>query len=137
MKTLVVEDDFVSRRLLQRFLQSYGEVDIAVNGTEALAAFEMAIDDGAPYDLVCLDILLPRPDGIEVLKKIRAIEKEHALSDGCKVVMTSALNDAKNIMGSFWKGAEAYLVKPIGRSALVRELENLKLIPEANTDNAG
>jgi two-component system chemotaxis response regulator CheY len=42
MRTLIVEDDFTSRLLLQSFLSEYGECHIAVNGREAVAAFRTA-----------------------------------------------------------------------------------------------
>jgi DNA-binding response OmpR family regulator len=54
MKILIVEDDFLTRHLLQSFLTPYGSFDITVNGLEAIKAFEMALDEKAPYDLICL-----------------------------------------------------------------------------------
>ena len=52
MKTLIVEDDFTSRLLLQTFLSRYGECHLAVNGKEAVEAFRMALDNGSPYNLI-------------------------------------------------------------------------------------
>lgn len=52
MKTLIVEDDFTSRLLLNEILKGYGAVDVAVNGKEAIAAVASAMDGGNPYDLV-------------------------------------------------------------------------------------
>ena len=45
MKTLIVEDDFIARRLLKEILSSIGECDIAIDGEEAVQAFRMALDD--------------------------------------------------------------------------------------------
>ena len=50
MKTLIVEDDFTSRRLLQRFLAPFSDCDVAVNGKEAVEAFRLALEAGQPYD---------------------------------------------------------------------------------------
>lgn len=58
MKSLIVEDDFTSRLLMQKFLAPYGESHVAVNGKEAVAAFKNAISLGEPYHLVCLDIMI-------------------------------------------------------------------------------
>ena len=70
MKVLIAEDDFISRKLLNTLLAPFGEVDIAANGKEAFTAVKMAIENNHPYDLICLDILMPELDGIMALKKI-------------------------------------------------------------------
>jgi two-component system chemotaxis response regulator CheY len=79
MKILIAEDDFVSRKLVNTLLASIGEVDIAANGTEALTAVKMSIENNQPYDLICLDILMPGFDGIVALKKIRQLEAQKGL----------------------------------------------------------
>ena len=80
MKYLIVEDDFAARRLLQRYLSNYGDCDIAVDGNEAVEAFRQAVDEKEPYDLICLDIMMPNMDGHEALKVIRQIESEHGIT---------------------------------------------------------
>ena len=92
MKILIVEDDFISRKLMQKFLDPYGETDVAVNGEEALDAFQMAWKEDSPYDLICLDIMMPQKDGQEVLRTIRAIETGKGLEGekSAKILMTTA-----------------------------------------------
>ncbi len=63
MRTLIVEDDFTSRLLLQSFLSRYGDCHIAVNGLEAVAAFRAAKEKGENYNLICMDIMMPEMDG--------------------------------------------------------------------------
>jgi two-component system chemotaxis response regulator CheY len=130
MKYLIVEDDFAARRLLKRYLSGYGDCDVAVNGNEAIEAFRQAMDEKEPYDLICLDIMMPNMDGRDALKAIRQIEREHGIYglDGAKVIMTTALGDSKNVMGSFREGCEAYIVKPVEKDKLLEEMENLGLI---------
>jgi len=130
MKYLIVEDDFAARRLLQRYLSGYGECDVAVDGNEAVEAFRQAQDENEPYDLICLDIMMPAMDGRDALKAIRQIEREHGILglDGVKVIMTTALGDSKNVIGSFREGCEAYIVKPIRKDKLLEEMEKLGLI---------
>ncbi len=130
MKTLIVEDDFSSRLLLQGILQPYGECHIAVNGREAVTAFETALDGKAPYDLVCLDIMMPEMDGQETLRRIRKLEEGAGIlmSDGVRVIMTTALDDKKNIMNAFRDQCDAYLVKPIDTRKLIEHLKSMQLI---------
>ncbi|GAF79962.1 unnamed protein product [marine sediment metagenome] len=63
MRGLIVDDEFVSRKKAQRIMSQYGECDIATNGTETLEAFRLAHDEGRPYDLITMDILIPDMDG--------------------------------------------------------------------------
>lgn len=130
MKILVVEDDFASRTVMQKIASKYGACDVAVNGAEALLAFESAYSQGEPYALVLLDIMMPGMDGHEVLAKIRAFEEEWGVTglDGVKVIMVTALGDFENIMKGFRGQCEAYIVKPIQENKLVDHLRDLKLI---------
>ncbi len=131
MKVLIVEDDFTSRKLMQTILSPHGECDIAVNGREAVDAFKAALDMGQPYDLICMDIMMPEMDGQEALKKIRIIEKEQGLrgNNEVKVVMTTALDDPKNVVEAYYKGgATSYIPKPIDRQLFIHLLRNLGLI---------
>ena len=131
MKILIVEDDSISRSLMQKILTSYGECDIAENGKEGVKAYKSAIDSGVRYDLVCLDILMPEMDGQEALIKIRQIEKEKGIkeSEEAKIIMTTALNDPESIVNAFYKGnATAYIVKPVTREKLNEKLHKLGLI---------
>lgn len=130
MKSLVVDDDFFSRRILQSILAQYGECHIAVDGNEAIYAFKQAIAEESPYAVVCLDIMMPGIDGQEVLKQIREIEaKKNILgNDATKVIMTTALDDSQNIKTAFRDQCEAYLIKPIAKSKLVSILTDFGLI---------
>jgi two-component system, chemotaxis family, chemotaxis protein CheY len=123
MKTLVVEDDFLSRRLLQTILHPYGVCDVAVDGEEALTAFALAWEELKPYDLVCLDIMMPGTDGQETLREIRNREDRMGINadEGVKVIMTTALDDRKNVMAAFRSQCDAYIVKPIERDKVIAE----------------
>jgi two-component system, chemotaxis family, chemotaxis protein CheY len=132
MKALIVEDDFISRTLLQRYLSPISECHVAVNGREAVKAYTAAIEQGAPYDLVCLDIMMPVLSGHAALKEIRAIEQANgvAVTNGVKVIMTTALSDSQSVLEAFREGCEAYVVKPIAKEDLIKQLRKLNLIPE-------
>ena len=131
MRVLIVEDDFVSRKILHNILSAYGECDIAVDGKEAVAAFKMALDDGVHYDLICMDIMMPRMNGQEALIQIRQLETDAGIKDldAVKVIMTTAVDDKKHVTEAFYHGgAASYFVKPINREKFVGELKILGLI---------
>lgn len=127
MKTLIVEDDPASRRLMRAYLEPLGPCDQAADGIEALEAFTRALDSNAPYDLVCLDIMMPGMTGHEVLRTIRHREEEWQTPAPAKVIMTTALKDAGNVMAAFNNQCEAYLVKPIDSDKLFTTIRDLGL----------
>ena len=130
MTTLVVEDDFTSRSLLQRLMSAHGPCDIAVDGKEAVEAFRGAWEEKEPYDLICLDVMMPEMDGHEALKEIRRLEAEkgiHGLG-GVKIVMTTALDDHQNIMEAFSEQCDAYVTKPIRKEKLWNQIKSLGLL---------
>jgi two-component system chemotaxis response regulator CheY len=130
MKILIAEDDFACRKLLQSFLFEYGDCFVATNGLEAVKAVKNALDEGLPYDLICLDIMMPEMDGHEALESIRRIENERGISglDGIKVIVTTALDDSASVIGAFKSGQEAYIVKPFSKRNLLEEMEKLGLV---------
>lgn len=130
MKTLIVEDDFTARLLLQKVLARYGDCHVAVNGKEAVDAFRQAGDGGAGYDLVCMDIQMPEMDGPEAVKQIRAIEKGRGMLSTCgaKIIMTTALDDVKEVVRSFQELCDAYLVKPVDVAQLLSYLRAFRLV---------
>ena len=130
MKTLIVEDDFTSRLLLQEILKHHGPAHVAVDGKEAVEAVSAALESGEPYDLVCIDIMMPEMDGQQALKQIRALEEAKGIlsTDGAKIIMTPALGDMKNVMTAFSGLADSYLVKPIDKAKLLDQVRKFKLI---------
>jgi two-component system chemotaxis response regulator CheY len=75
MRTLIAEDDFTSRLLLQTFLSRYGECHVAINGKEAVAAFRESQKNGTKYNLICMDIMMAEMDGQTAVREIRALEE--------------------------------------------------------------
>jgi two-component system chemotaxis response regulator CheY len=130
MKSLIVEDDFAARRLMQIYLAVFGECSVAINGIEAVNAVRIALEQNDPYDLICLDIMMPHMDGIEALSKIREVEKENGIQglDVAKVIMTTAKSLSKDVLGAFNTGCESYLIKPIKKKNIVAEIEKLGLL---------
>ena len=131
MKTLVVEDDFVSRLVLQKMLMPFGICNIAVNGKEAVEAFTLAHTEGEQYDLICLDIMMPEMDGREALKIIRQKEIELNIlpQNEIKIIMITALDTPKEVIDAYYQGGcTSYLVKPINKEKIINAVKELQLI---------
>lgn len=133
MKTLIVEDDPTSRLLLQTILRGYGECELAADGKEALAALLKAEESKTPFQLVCLDIMMPDIDGKEVLDTLRGMEQASGRPPATwsKVVMTTARDDVSTVSTSFYNLCDRYLVKPIDKAKLLSCLVELKLLDRA------
>lgn len=130
MKILLAEDDFVTRKFMTGFLSKYGECDVTVDGMEAVDAFMMALEDEEPYDLVCLDIMMPVMDGYQALMGIRNLEKERNIpkENQVKIIMATALNDEKNVKMAFELGCSVYSGKPIDQEKFEQVLKKFELI---------
>lgn len=129
MRILIVEDELVARFLLTEILSRYGICSVAVDGNEGVEAVKMALEKNEPYDLICLDIMMPVMDGQDALKGIRSLEKDYGINRDkqSKIIMTTALDDYDNISKSYWEFCDAYLVKPIEKEKLISLLKELKL----------
>lgn len=102
MKLLLVEDEEELSRILVKGLRKKGyAVDAAYDGEEALACYEIN-----EYDLIILDLNLPKVDGLEVLKQIRAQDME------IKILILSARSRIEDRVLGLDLGANDYLIKP-------------------------
>ena len=130
MKILLAEDDFASRKFMDKQLSRYGECDVMVDGEEAVDAFLMALEDDEPYDLACLDVMMPVMDGYQALVGIRNLEKERDIPQekAVKVIMTTALNDESNVKMAFELGCTVYSGKPIDQERFEQAMKKLGLI---------
>ena len=126
-RVLIMEDDPVSGRLMQKYISPCCDCTLVVDGRAAIEAFEQAVLNGEIYHLLVLDIMVPEIHGRDVLKRIREIEREHGIPDSrrSRAIMTTALSDAGNIVESFKSQCDAYLVKPIDRKILIKEIAGL------------
>lgn len=129
MRILIVDDDFAIRKVISIWLRKAGESDMAENGKEAVEFAIKAYEEGRPYDLMCLDIMMPVMNGLDALKNIRKYEKSIGIESGAglKVIMATAASNPKSIMGAFNEQCEAYLVKPIEEEELFATIKKLGL----------
>jgi two-component system chemotaxis response regulator CheY len=127
MRILIVDDDFTSGLVMQKMLARYGKTEVASDGKKAVEIFKQHILKKEPFDLMFLDIMLPEMDGQQVLKIIRDFEVQHSIlgSDGVKIIMTTALDDNKNIMSAFRSQCEGYIVKPVSLTKIRAQMRDL------------
>ncbi len=127
MRILIAEDDPTSARYLEGLMSRLGECAVVADGEEALLAFAKALDDDRPFDLICLDIMMPRMDGQEALQAMRKLELERGIkpSREVKVLMTTALGDVRSVMSAYKGGATAYITKPIVSERLFETIRSL------------
>jgi len=124
MKTLIVEDEFTNRIILQQTLEVYGVVHVAVNGVEAVEAVRAALDAHAPYDLICLDIMMPEMDGYEVCRRL----KENKQTSRIPVIFVTTLDNIEDESKGFQLGCVDYITKPVSHPiALARIKTHLDL----------
>ena len=133
MKILIAEDDFIARKVICKFVQSYGEIEVVENGQEALNLFKANHDTGKPFDLICLDIMMPKLNGHETLLAIREFEERRQIRPNhiCKILMTTALDDSQNILKSFNNHCDGYITKPYSFDKMAEEMTRMaKLIED-------
>src|SRR5215469_13645159 len=121
-RILVVDDNEANLDIAKMRLESQGyEIVTAVDGEDALAK----VREAEP-DLLLLDIMMPRLDGIEVTRRL----KGDAALPFMPVVLITARTDVKDIVSGLDAGADDYLTKPVDHSALLARVRSMLRIKE-------
>lgn len=130
MRCLIADDEYISRRVVSELMRPWAEIEAVASGEEALLASCLAMDSSSPFDLVLLDIEMPGMDGHEALRCLRREEQRRGLSGtkAAAVIMTTVRDDPASVFAAFRDQCEAYLIKPVKRENLERELRQLRLI---------
>lgn len=116
-RILIADDNPNNRDILQARLAAHGyEILTAVDGQEAL---EMARD--AQPDLILLDVTMPKLDGLEVCRRLKADTSLPFMP----VIMVTAKTDSKDIVAGLEAGGDEYLTKPVDHAALVARIKSM------------
>lgn len=127
MKILVIDDNLQVQKLLERIITPFGTVEVAGDGKAGQKIFQEAHQNGMPFDLIFLDIMMPEMDGNELLSYIRTWEhKNISITQKVKIVILSAIGNPKKMLTCFEEGCDYYLVKPIIKSDLIDILDKVK-----------
>jgi DNA-binding response OmpR family regulator len=121
-KILLVEDDPFLIDIYQKKLRDSGfEVEVAKDGEKALETLKEK-----NFDLMLLDIVLPKIDGWKILEELREMKKEKKDLEKMKIVIWSNLGEKEDIKKGLSLGATSYLIKAnFTPSEVVREIEKL------------
>ena len=131
MKILIADDEHPNRVLMDKLLSRYGTCMLTENGEEAVQAVKWSHEDNEPFDLICLDIVMPELSGLDALKEIRDLETKNGF-DGdkeSKILMCTSMNTDEHFTEAFFVGGcTDYITKPITAEALKEKLIEHELI---------
>lgn len=117
---LVVDDNRITTKLLRRYLEANGyDAAEAYDGVECLERVAERMPDA-----IVLDVMMPRLDGYETVKKLR----ESPATDKIPVVIVTALNDVSNQLKAIEAGADDFLSKPIEEKLLIAKVKLLSTV---------
>jgi HD-like signal output (HDOD) protein len=137
MKVLIVDDQLVSRKKVQKIFEGFCTPDAVDCGQAALDAYRKSWEDEAPYQLITLDISMPDMNGMEVLQTIREQETAQGISKDqqVKVLMVTSTSDKDTVVTCIQAGCDDYLVKPLNKEAISAKLEKFGLIVAKETQS--
>src|SRR5687768_12733505 len=121
MHVLIADDEAVSRKLLERYLEKWGhQVTVACDGQEAWTLFQQG-----DYPIVVTDWMMPQMDGVELIRRIRA--SEHA--DYVYTILLTARSHKEDLVEGMEAGADDFVTKPFDRDELrVRLREGERIV---------
>lgn len=112
MRTLFIEDDFITAQSIQKLLQSEGYIcDICDTGEDGLEVGKLY-----EYDLIILDLVLPDMEGFEVMRRLRASNIK------TPILILSGMDDTNNKVKGLCAGADDYLTKPYSKDELIARI---------------
>jgi two-component system chemotaxis response regulator CheY len=127
MRFLIIDDDVSTQKLLQGILSPYGDCDLVPDGVEATNSFRLALEEGRPYGLIFLDIMMPGMDGHQTLDSIRKAERDYHIqdADSVNIVMITAVNDLSHCIKAFEEGCACYISKPFTPKRILEQVQLL------------
>lgn len=127
-RILVVDDDWLNRDLLRAYLTSSGsEVLTAADG---LAALELVLGPGAPLDLALIDIQMPRMDGLELCRQLKAAPQTRFVP----VIIVTALDSEDEKLKAIEAGADDFVTKPYNSTVLLTRVRSLLRLKKLHDD---
>jgi two-component system chemotaxis response regulator CheY len=125
MRILLIDDEPTARLHLRILLEQRGPIEEAPDALAGLQRIRDAIAEGPPFDLVCIDLSMPGPDGIEALKMMQEVDR--TLRDGkhTNVVVVTASDDQLDIRAALHQHVDGYLLKPVTPGQILETIDPL------------
>ena len=125
MKILIVDDEIASRMKMEKIVSVFSFCIPAKDGKSAMDAFRTTLRNKEYFDLIFLDISMPYVSGIEVLYKIRDLEKRKCVpkEKQAKVIMVTSHSDKEAVITSIQAGCDGYLVKPFDKDMVLEKVK--------------
>ena len=125
MRCLVIDDEPTARLHLRLLLEARGPVDEAPDAIAGLQRIRDAVADNDPYDLVCIDLSMPGPSGIDAIKMVQEVDKKLRQGKHTNVVVVTASDDQKDIRAALHQHVDGYLLKPVTPGQIVDTIDPL------------
>lgn len=124
---LIAEDELITRELILNHMEKYGLCDVAKDGKEALEAFKKAHKKNKPYDLICIDIIMPEMDGLKLLEKIRGYEKKNEIHylQRANIIIATDIQKYETIEYALKEKCDSYIIKPFTEKKLEKALKKM------------
>jgi PAS domain S-box-containing protein len=120
LKVLYVEDEDAARNIFGKFLNKKFETSIlCTNGFEGYNEYIKAEQENTPFDLIISDVNMPKIDGIELLEKIRELNKK------IPFIFTTARSESEQMIKAINLNVHAYLLKPLDFSLIEKTIEKI------------
>jgi Response regulator containing CheY-like receiver domain and AraC-type DNA-binding domain len=129
VRILVVDDDYISRRIIIKTLSDFGHIDVFSTGAEAKEALNLAEEQKLPYDVLLIDGVLPDAYGWDIVKGIRKKETLRIIEKPLNIIVTSGFDDFQSISR---KLDFIWMLKPINIKLLSEMIVNMKIESKAS-----
>jgi two-component system, chemotaxis family, chemotaxis protein CheY len=125
MKIIILDDVLMNVQVLAEAVSQFGSVDGFQDADRAMDQIRGAYLTGAPYDLLFLDITMPRHDGLDLLEAVVKMGKTYPGPKRTKVVMVTAHGEREQIVRAVQGGADGYILKPFQEDRVRAEITRL------------
>lgn len=121
MKVLIVDDSSTMRKIIKKTINQTEKVDEIVEAEDGIDALQKMKDHNCSFDLVMLDINMPRVDGLTTLKQLKSMDDTKAIP----VIMCTSEAEKEMVIECVKAGASDYIVKPFNKDLISEKITKI------------